>query len=76
MGYEGNPGTFRVTRNALGDYLVVLLNAVPTQAQFFATPYSTSSRFNKNVFFVQDQWTLKRATFNLGVRLDQASLVI
>jgi hypothetical protein len=71
MGYGSNPGTFRVTRNALGDYLVVMLNGVPNQAQFFATPYSTSSRFNKNMLFVQDQWTLKRATFNLGVRLDQ-----
>ena len=71
VGFENNPGTFRVTRRSVGDYLAVLLNAVPTQAQFYTTPYNTSSRFNRYALFVQDQWTFKRATFNLGARYDR-----
>ena len=48
-----------------------LLNGVPRQVTVFATPFSFYELLDKNYgAFVQDQWTLKRATINAGLRFD------
>jgi hypothetical protein len=65
-----NPGTSRVDRETLGDYLVVLLNGVPNRAEFFPTPYTAINRVRKLAAFAQDQWTIDRWTINSGVRFD------
>jgi hypothetical protein len=53
-----------------GPYAVTLLNGVPTTVTFFSDPRDSSDYFFKLGAFAQDQWTLRRVTLNLGVRLD------
>jgi len=56
------------TRN--GDYTVTLRNGSPTQLTLFA-PNHFRDQLNADLgIFVQDQWTLHRATLNLGLRYD------
>jgi hypothetical protein len=46
------------------------LNYRPTQVTYHATPYYPKANETAAGFFAQDQWTLRRATFNLGLRYD------
>jgi len=71
VGVALNPGTYHLHRRSVGDYLVVLLNGSPVQAQFYTTPYDERARWNKVALFAQDQWRLRRFTLNLGVRFDR-----
>ncbi len=46
-------------------------NGVPTGLTQFAEPATFAERVNYNLgLYVQDQWTVKRLTLNLGVRAD------
>jgi len=46
-------------------------NGVPTALQEWATPITYHEKMNYNLgLFVQDRWTLRRLTLNLGVRTD------
>ena len=57
-----------ITRN--GDYTVTLRNGLPTQLTLFA-PVNFRDHLNADVgVFVQDQWTIGRASLNVGVRYD------
>jgi hypothetical protein len=48
-----------------------LLNGVPRQVTVWATPFEFYENVSQNWgVFVQDQWTIKRATINAGVRYD------
>ena len=48
-----------------------LLNGVPRQVTVWATPFEFYENLNQNwAAFVQDQWTIKRATINAGLRFD------
>ncbi len=59
------------TRN--GDYYLELNNGVALQAQLANTPLNSDHRLSTYGVFVQDRWTLGRATFNLGLRVDGVS---
>ena len=53
------------------DMAVSLLNGEPRTLTQMATPFSAQSDLKADLgLFVQDQWTLKRATLNLGIRYD------
>lgn len=43
---------------------------VPVQLTEYAAPLNFTSRSWVNAFYVQDQWTIKRLTLNLGMRID------
>ena len=54
-----------------------LLNGVPRQITIWATPFSFYELLNQNWgAFVQDQWTVKRMTLNVGVRYDYLNDVV
>ena len=70
IGFAANPGRSTRTIHSLGDYLVVLLNGVPNQVQYFPYPYSNTTNLRKWAAFAQDQWTVRRLTLNGGLRFD------
>jgi hypothetical protein len=54
-----------------GDVQATLLNGVPRQLTLAATPIENTGRVNYELgLFVQDQWTLRRLTMNVGLRYD------
>ncbi len=59
------------TRN--GDYYLEFNNGVALQAQLANTPLNSDHRLSTYGLFVQDRWTIGRATFNLGLRVDGVS---
>ena len=71
-GVIGNPGSVQFTIFGLPDtpYELRLLNGVPVAVVYLPVPYGTDTRMNKLALFAQDQWTLKRATVNAGLRFD------
>jgi hypothetical protein len=57
-----------ITRN--GDYTVTLLNGSPRSMTLFA-PVNFRDHLNADLgLYVQDQWTINRATLNYGLRYD------
>jgi len=53
------------------DYGVTLLNGTPRSITEIASPYELTNETKADLgIFVQDQWTHKRFTFNLGLRDD------
>ncbi len=54
-----------------GAMAYTLLNGLPRSVTLFTTPYESTRNLNATLgIFAQDQWTLKRMTFNIGVRYD------
>jgi hypothetical protein len=53
-----------------GDMLLELRNGVPFQAQLSNTPINSDHRLSTWGVFLQDRWTVGRATINAGVRMD------
>jgi hypothetical protein len=54
-----------------GDVSYTFLNQQPLNLTEWAAPITTKERLKANVgLFVQDQWTLKRLTLNVGLRYD------
>jgi hypothetical protein len=45
-------------------------NGIPQRVRLFAQPYLLSLETAMNAFYVQDQWTVRRLTMNLGLRYD------
>jgi hypothetical protein len=62
-------GSDQALRTVPGDYTVNVLNGVPASLVEYG-PYSRTARTWSNGLYVTDRFTLKRATFNLGVRYD------
>jgi hypothetical protein len=53
-----------------GNLYGMLLNGQPRSVTVWATPYDTKERLHPSpMFFAQDQWTRRRLTLNLGLRL-------
>jgi hypothetical protein len=47
-------------------------NGVPNQITMYGTPTTGASQVNAEIgAYAQDRWTIKRLTFNLGIRYDQ-----
>jgi hypothetical protein len=54
-----------------GDHWISLLGGVPASATLRATPAFSQQDVNMDLgLFAQEQWTIRRLTLNLGVRLD------
>lgn len=53
-----------------GDILLEMRDGVPFQAQLTNTPNEADHQINTWGTFLQDQWTIARATMNVGVRVD------
>jgi hypothetical protein len=53
-----------------GDYFLELRDGVPFQAQLSNTPINSDHRLQTWGVFVQDRWSIGRATINAGVRMD------
>ena len=49
----------------------ILFNGTPVSVIQWAGPFEMAAKLNTTGVFAQDQWTIKRLTLNLGVRLDQ-----
>jgi hypothetical protein len=45
-------------------------NAVPQSVTYWATPYEREGRVRSLGLYAQDQWTMRKLTLNLGLRLD------
>lgn len=59
------------------DSWYTVVNGVPNQVTVRATPMSASENLAVNLgLFVQEQWTVKRLTANLGLRYDHINLYI
>ena len=48
-------------------------NGVPTNVRIWAVPYAWEEDGRDHSAFVQDQWTIRRATMNLGVRYNDTA---
>ncbi len=59
-----------VSNSPPGDISYRVLNGVPNQVTYYATPYQFSQYVTPIGFFAQDQWTFKRLTLNPGLRFD------
>ncbi|MBM3776919.1 MAG: TonB-dependent receptor [Acidimicrobiia bacterium] len=53
-----------------GNIAVSLRNGVPISLTQYATPFTTPRESRTIGLFVQDQWTVRRLTLNLGLRYD------
>ena len=64
-------GTRTFTREVIGDVTYRFLSGVPNQVTQIATPYQDKERLKAELgLYVQDQWTMRRLTLNLGLRFD------
>ena len=54
----------------IGDRAYTVRNGAPTQVTIFASPAVNNNRLVNMGLYSQDQWTVKKATMNLGVRFD------
>jgi hypothetical protein len=64
-------GFFRATTTANYDTNLAFLNGAARSVTVYTTPYTIENHLKMNLSpFAQDQWTMRRVTLNLGVRLD------
>ena len=56
-----------------GDIYYEFENDRPTQVRLFNTPTAFDSKIRAIGFFVQDNWSYKRLTLNLGIRVDRSN---
>jgi hypothetical protein len=69
-GVQLEEGVRSLSTSADGDVNYTLTRGVPTSLTQRATPFMQKDRFLDLALFAQDQWTLKRFTFNYGLRWD------
>ena len=70
-GVQLEEGTRTFTRKLNGDVSYRFLNGIPNQITQVATPYQDKERLKAELgLYVQDQWTMRRLTLNLGLRFD------
>ena len=53
-----------------GPVNIRLLNTVPVAVELYNHPFYLRNDYRNMAFYAQDQWTIKHATINLGVRSD------
>jgi hypothetical protein len=56
-----------------GDLYHEFSNGAPNQVRLFNTPTAHNSKINLLGLFVQDAWTYRRMTLNLGLRVDRST---
>jgi hypothetical protein len=71
FGFNVVHGTHTNSTFVPGNYALTLLNGAPRSITEYSTPYVDQSQVTADFGpFVQDQWTTRRMTLNLGLRLD------
>jgi hypothetical protein len=76
VGFNMNQGTERSVRQFNNDATLTTNNGVPISVTYQA-PTDATDHVRANLgIFAQDQWTMRRLTFNLGVRFDYMHSVV
>jgi hypothetical protein len=70
-GFQLEQGIFNNNRVQDDNVAYQFLGGVPVAVDQFATPFDTRDRLKADLgLYVQDRWTVKRLTLNLGLRFD------
>jgi hypothetical protein len=70
-GLQWGFGRYRIDRDINGDIVQLYLNGVPNLVNVYNTPVASHENQNADMgVFVQDSWTRKRLTLNMGVRFE------
>ena len=67
---RGQPGRFTDPNQIHGARDYTFRGTVPQSVRIWAVPFGANDRSDKLGVFVQDQWTNKRLTLNMGLRYD------
>jgi len=68
--YLGREGRYNNQNQITGARSYTFRNRVPQSVTIWATPFEVVEHTNSLGIYAQDQWVVKRATLNLGVRYD------
>ncbi len=74
--YLGREGAYHDLNQITGARSYTFRNRVPQSVTIWATPFEVVEHTNNLGIYAQDQWVVKRATLNLGVRYDSLYGVI
>jgi hypothetical protein len=74
--YLGREGAYTDLNQITGARSYTFRNRVPQSVTIWATPFEVVEHTNNLGIYAQDQWVVKRATLNLGVRYDSLYGVI
>jgi carboxypeptidase family protein len=74
--YLGREGAYNDQNQITGARSYTFRNRVPQSVTIWATPFEVVEHTNNLGIYAQDQWVVKRATLNLGVRYDSLYGVI
>lgn len=70
-GFTLQNGDRQYIQTHLGDLNLTTRNGIPNGLTVFATPYQYWMKLDRSLgLYVQDQWTIRRVTLNLGLRYD------
>jgi hypothetical protein len=71
-GVQWGFGKYRIDRDINGDLLQLYLNGAPAFVSVYNTPVASHEAQNADLgVYVQDSWTRKRLTLNMGVRFER-----
>jgi hypothetical protein len=71
-GFNWTYGDYQVENDINADLVQLYRNGVPDSVRVYNTPIRSNEYLNANLgMFVQDAWTLKRMTLNMGVRFER-----
>jgi hypothetical protein len=71
-GFTLQRGTRQYQMNTYGNMNLQVLNGAPRGVTVWATPYEYWMKLNQALgIFVQDQWSVKRLSLNMGARFDR-----
>jgi hypothetical protein len=68
--YLGREGAYNDLNQITGARSYTFRNRVPQSVTIWATPFEVVEHTNNLGIYAQDQWVVKKATLNLGVRYD------
>jgi hypothetical protein len=68
---EGSPGKAMDSNQINGARSYAFRNRIPQQVTIYAVPFEQLWRTHDVAAYVQDQWTVRRLTLNLGVRINK-----
>ena len=74
--YLGREGAYTDLNQITGARSYTFRNRVPQSVTIWATPFEVVEHTNNLGIYAQDQWVVKHATLNLGVRYDSLDGVI
>ncbi len=71
-GFSWTFGDYQIESDINGDLVQLYRNGVPDSVRVYNTPVRSNEYLNANLgMFVQDAWTLRRMTLNMGVRVER-----